>query len=349
MLKRTILSLFACVLAMGCRQGAALRYEPISLEEAEPLTGTVLCDSIATTGMVDMQVVGEYIVLAGFHPEYRCWLFDRQGRLLTRFCAGGKGPGEAFLINTVGRGEREDEIWAYDPQFQKLLTFSIDSLLNGNARATGEEPRSEAIPMNHVTNLWRVAAGRLALGGNGVKSTKRPERFALVDRQGEMIGRYGEVPAGEDTVGMKVAFNQPHVTISPDGTKMADGSMFGAILETFDIDGRMELRRVAYFIEPDFPHTDDGRITSFEGVTFGFGALASSDRRIYACYNGTNDPAAMTHIAVFDWDGRLEKLYKTDFRLDALCCDPQTETLYAVGMDESGEFRLVRFDLPDGE
>lgn len=338
-----------CVLLAGCWQTEKTRYEPIPLEEAEPLTGTVLCDSIAATGIVDMQVVGDHIVLAGLHPNHRCWLFDRQGRFLTNFCAAGKGPGEAYVINTVGRGEREGEIWAYDPQFQKLLVFSVDSLLKGNTRATGEEPRSETMPMNHVTNLWRVPAGRVALGSNGVKSTKRPERFVLVDRRGEVIGRYGEVPAGEDTVGMKVAFGVPHVTVSPDGTKLADGSMFGAILETFDLRDGITLRRVAYFVEPDFPHTDDGRITSFEGVTFGFGALASSDRRIYACYNGTDDPAAMNHIAVFDWEGRLVKLYETDFRLDALCCDSQTEALYAVGVGESGEFRLVRFELPDGK
>lgn len=297
-----------------------------------------------------MQTVGDYLVLAYITPENRCGLFDKRGKQVANFCPTGKGPGEAFIVTLVESGDLEGELCAYDPQLQKRLTFRLDSVIVGRRTATGEVQRKVLgdVPMNHVDGIRKIRNGLLFSGGNGIISPMRPERFATIDLQGRMTGRYGEVPYSDDTIEMKVAFMQPRWTVSPDGTKMADGSLFGAILETFDVDGSIRLRKRAYFIEPDFPHNEVGTITSFENLVFGFGSMTSSDDRIYASYNGTTNPKGMKHIAVFDWDGKLQKLYKTDFRIRALCFDSASDgILFAAVVDDAGEFRLVRYDLPE--
>lgn len=350
-MKRIFPLLGACLLVFGCSRSDSPRYEAIALEEARLLSGTVLGEPIRVSGVVDQRMMGDYIVMVCLHPEYRCILLDKQGKIVSEFCPVGKGPGEAVVVMSVEPGERAGEVCVYDPQMQKQLFFSLDSLVGGSSYAfRGEKSRQESgdVPMNQVWNLRRVESGLLFVGGNGIISSQRPERFVLTDRTGTPIGRFGDVPPGEDTIAMKVAFMQSRLTVSPDGTKLADGSSFGAILETFDLRDSIRLRSRAYFIEPDFPHDEVGRITAFDRLTFGFGAMASSDDRIYAVYNGTSDAKAMCHVAVFDWEGRLERLYKTQGRVAALCVDPDSANLlYAAVEDEAGEFRLVRFDLPE--
>lgn len=300
--------------------------------------------------IVDLQKVGDYFIMAYITPDYRCSMFDKEGRPVAEFCPVGKGPGEAFIVKSIGRSEKAGEIRAFDPQSQKLLAFSADSLVAGKRAFAGEKPKQDfgVLPMNRIDDIRWIRDGQLLVGGNGIVSPKRPERFVSMDRQGQITGRYGEMPYSDDTIEMKVAFSQPRLTISPDGTKMADGSSFGAILETFDVGESIRLRNAAYFIEPDFPHNETGTITSFENIISGFGSMASSDEQIYALYNGTKDPQAMNHIAVFDWNGRFQKLYRTGFpRISHLCYDPVTETLYATAVNAGGEHQLVRFDLPE--
>ncbi len=349
-IRNWIWAIAASAFAVGCREASVPVYKPFALDEAEPLDGVVLCDSIRTSNIVDMYLAGDYLAVAYITRDTRCALFDKQGKQVADFCPTGKGPGEAFIVTSVDQGDREGELWAYDPQFQKRLTFRLDSVVAGRRTASEEALRKEQadVPMNHVDGIRRIRDGLLFSGGNGIISPMRPERFVTTDRQGRMTGRYGEVPYSDDTIEMKVAFMNPQWTVSPDGTKMANGSLFGSILEIFDLTEGIRLRDRSYFIEPDFPHNEVGTITSFENLVFGFGAMTSSDDRIYAAYTGTADPKGMKYIAVFDWDGKLRKLYKTDSRIRALSIDPAAGgVLYAAVMDDAGEFRLVRYDLPE--
>lgn len=349
-LKTLLLAIAVCALAAGCSHSSAPVYEPFSLDGAEPLEGTVLCDSIVASVVVDMMPVGDYLAVAYATPDNRCALFDRQGKRIAEFCPIGKGPGEALFIISVEPGERDGELWAYDPQSQKWLTFRLDSVLAGRRGAIAEESRDELadVPMNHVEDVRKIRDGLLFSGGNGIISPMRPERFVTTDRQGRITGRYGDVPYSDDTIEMKVAFMSAQWTISPDGTKMANGSLFGSILEIFDLTEGIRLKDRSYFIEPDFPHNEVGTITSYETLVFGFGSMTSTNDRIYAAYTGSTDPKGMKYIAVFDWNGRLKKLYKTDYRIRTLCVDPADErTLYAVMRDDDGEYCLFRYDLPE--
>lgn len=341
--------LLLCVGLLGVRCGTQTQYRPLSVSDTIPLPGIVLNDSILAQVTVDLRTVGNYLAVAYLDQDQELGhLYTKQGEPLSDFCPQGKGPGEVVVITSLYRNNEQNTLWAFDPQQKKLIQWNIDSLLAGQ-KAPVVEKSLPPLPMAVTMTKW-TAGGTLAIGGNGIISPNKPERFLLLDQDCRPISRYGVYPVSDDTIRMKAAYSlQSFTSISPDGTKMACGLYFGAILETFDIRDSIRLRNTGYFIEPDFPHDELGNPTSYENITFGFGTLCSSDDRIYAAYNGTKDYKRMNFIAVFDWNGKLQKVYKTDFHLIRTSYDPKQHAIFAIVQNEAGEYQLVRFDLPATE
>ena len=321
------------------------RYTPITIPDTVSLQGVVLCDSVLTQVTVGQCVVGDYLVVA--YPDRNknlCHLYTKAGDHVADFCPVGKGPGEAIVLTSVYPEPDSVSFITYESQAKKRIRWHIDSLLSGS-RKPAAEISTPSIPM-FAQVVLNSAAGMLAIGNSGIISPDRTERLFLFDRNDRLLSRYGVYPESDDTIRMKSAYRQHYETVSPDGTKMAFGIYFGAILETFDVKDSIRLRNISYFIEPDFPHDAVGNPTSYDDMTFGFGPLCSSDEYIYAAYNGTKDYQKMHHIAVFDWDGRLQKFYRTAFHLIRTAYDPEANAIFALVKDQ-GEYRLVRFDLPD--
>lgn len=323
------------------------QYAPLEVTDTAWLPATVLVDTILTPVVVGLSVVGDYLAIIYLDQEQNtAHLYSKQGERLVDFCKTGKGPGEMPMIASLYPDRTSNTVWGIDPMMKKLARWSVDSLLSGQKTPLEERPLPQ-LPMS-IDKTASAAQGMLAIGGTGIISPNRPERFFLLDRDGNVMGRYGTYPECEDTIRMKSACMHYSVTLSPDGTRMAHGIYFGAILETFDIRDSIRLRNISYFIEPDFPHDAVGNPTSYDDITLGFGPLCSSDEYIYAAYNGTKDYQKMNNLAVFDWDGRLQKVYRTAFQLIQTAYDPEANAIFALVKDQ-GEYRLVRFDLPSDE
>ena len=95
-LKTLLLAIAVCALAAGCSHSSAPVYEPFSLDGAEPLEGTVLCDSIVASVVVDMMPVGDYLAVAYATPDNRCALLIDRGNRLPNFARSGKGRVRLF-------------------------------------------------------------------------------------------------------------------------------------------------------------------------------------------------------------------------------------------------------------
>lgn len=259
------------------------------------------------------------------------------------FCSRGKGPGEAIAPNALFPDNDATSLWVYDAQQKKLIQWDIDSLLSGNQTPIAEKTLAD-LPI-FADRVYPVAGGMLAVNGAGIIPTNHADRFFLLDHQGKIRCHYSTFPRSNDTIRMKAAYRQHTETISPDGTKMAHGLYFGAILETFDVRDSIRLRNISYYIEPTFQHDAVGNPSTYDDITFGFGPLCSSNERIYAAYNGTIDYKRMNLIAAFDWDGKLQKVYKTDFQLIRTSYDPKLHAIFATVQNAADEYQLVRFDL----
>ena len=95
-LKTLLLAIAVCALAAGCSHSSAPVYEPFSLDGAEPLKGTVLCDSIVASVVVDMMPVGDYLAWLMRLPTIGAPCSIDRGNGLPNFARSGKGRVRLF-------------------------------------------------------------------------------------------------------------------------------------------------------------------------------------------------------------------------------------------------------------
>lgn len=345
-MRNYLLIAVAVLLCSGC--GRKTSYRPLDTAGATALTGEILNECLLTQIVPGQHILRGYlaIIYPGIDGK-TCHLYTKQGKPLLDFGASGKGPGEVLAPNAIFPGRDSISLWVYDAQLKKLLQWYVDSLLSGN-RAPIAEQLLPALPFG-IDRIYPAGEMLVAVNGVGILPTDKADRLFLLDSDGRILDRYDAFPPGEDTIRMKSAYRHHAETVSPDGSRMAFGTSFGAIMEIFDLeDNRIRLHNISYVIEPAFSHDKLGNPTSYDDITFGFGPLCSSADRIYAAYNGTRDFGRMNHIAVFDWEGKLRHIYKTDFQLIRTSYDPSLHAIFAT-VENEGEYQLVRFDLPDEE
>lgn len=152
-------------------------------------------------------------------------------------------------------------------------------------------------------------------------------------------------------------YQQPKVAFSPDGSKVAVSTASGALLELFDISSGIRLISECRFLEPKITCKNGGYVYQDDYV-FGFDRMCASDNRIYAVYDGQSTsaeqksasvdarPLLFKNIAVFDWRGNPISIYRSNYRIDSICPDPDvSDILYAILSDADGRKYIGRATL----
>lgn len=140
---------------------------------------------------------------------------------------------------------------------------------------------------------------------------------------------------------------------SPDAKKMVAVSPKGLIIETFDIDGVEICPKTIKF----YYSFESNEVVKKEGENYvfdqkgsnimGIGAMASTDSRIVAVYNGSYDMDAYTDITVWDWEGNALKRYHTNKIISVIALSPDnSDEIYAFGKDKGGEDELLLINCP---
>ncbi|WP_294591663.1 hypothetical protein [uncultured Rikenella sp.] len=92
--------LFALCTCFGC--GQRTNYRPLAVEQATPLEGVVLEDSILTSLVTNLQIVGDYLAVIYLDTcKNQGHLYTKRGERIVDFCPLGKGPGEAIAPNAI--------------------------------------------------------------------------------------------------------------------------------------------------------------------------------------------------------------------------------------------------------
>jgi len=163
-------------------------------------------------------------------------------------------------------------------------------------------------------------------------------------RDGEEIASYPTFPI-EDRVLARLMYNHDVVSLSPDGKRMAVGTGFGAILETFDLRDGIRNISTSYFIEPKVDIKSDDIFWPTEETINGFGTIYAGNDLVYTTFGGTSEPGFPKKIAIFDWYGNPVRLITTDSNIFRICVDEADGTLYALIIDEHEELILARMDI----
>lgn len=134
--------------------------------------------------------------------------------------------------------------------------------------------------------------------------------------------------------------------MSPDGSKFAEGTRVGGILETFKIDNKIEPQILKGYYKPYFLR-DKNEIIYTPKTQFGFYYLTSSNNYLYALsFNGGNcEEYPLCEMQVFDWEGNPIKKYKTNKPLLNVCIDEERGKVYALSQTPMKELYLITFNL----
>ena len=270
-------------------------------------------------------------------------VFDKEtGARLLDAVEHGRGPKEYLSDRAPSFTRTTGAMKIYDSDAGKILSFQIDSLMaRGLAAVSVQEYES---PMVNVDRVKDLEEGTLF-----VSSPFAPNdvRFLMLDDEKDTVAVYNEYPEvdlDDDKKGF--VFVDNCFDASPSEDRFVIGTFWGSIMEVFSLDKGVRKEAAAYLVKPDFTLSSGGFGSAWpnEKTVCGFGDIYVTDTRIYSAFDGTTKfldvllakdqkPLICTSISVFDWDCRGLKRIQTDYRIERLCADEGSGTVYAVIYD----------------
>lgn len=346
------LSIVLCCAACSSDKGpryAAPEFARERSAQFELLTGELLMKNI-----LDIWEYKSNLVVLGFENGRFLHVFDkRSGKKILETISLGRGPKEiGSLLNA--RLDRQGVLTLIDGQQQKKMSFQLDSLLAHSFAAISEQPYENpswsraVIPLRDRQLVFRNI-------GDAAEDTTGVVRFELRDKAGKSMARSNDFPIADAAMRFMV-YNEARVSVSPDERKLAVGTVWGAILETFSLEHGIEPLATRYFVEPNFNVGAAPGIS--ENTVSGFADVYADDDRIYASYDGVRKvlefskipaeerPLQFNRIVVFDWEGNGIEQIVTDYNVRALCAG-EDGTIYAAVFDNFNRFYLGKIG-PEG-
>lgn len=264
----------------------------------------------------------------------------------------GNGPGESLsgYRNTSLDGVMMSY---YDFEKGRALFVNVDSLMRGSyayEEQSLEIPAKTRVMQNAGDNMILYMSNR-----SEYADTSSSKRFTLQEiSTGRTVLSYDYFPVEDDAVRYRLYNFTYSLAISPDKSRFAVGTLWGAVLETYSI-GVDSISRLytGYFAEPEFDAVHLS-LAENEHTVFGFRDLYAENDRLYAVYNGEHISSAeverssslvFNDIAVLDWKGNPVELICTDYNIDHICYSARDNAVYASVWDEDGVMYLARLDL----
>lgn len=296
-----------------------------------------------------MAISGDYLLLTYADAEEKTFhVFDKSGKLLRSGIHLGRGPGETMMghayMTVYG-----DEVTFSDLSVKERLSFSLNDFMKDgpltvhSAKLNLPPWGSFGIRSPKGDDIWVIIRSR-------IKDFDRPDRIIRMETPDGQVFEDKD-PVFEDRDVAHFSAMQPNVAFSPDGKRMAYCSAIGLTMELFSIDGELRKTGIRRYLPPkvrvntqSYEYEDD--------FIFGHGKLYATDKNIYMAYDGETTgrdwrvehrPGALYHnIAVFDWEGNPVALYKTDFRINNLCVEPDGSAIYFALENEEGKSILCK-------
>ena len=130
--------------------------------------------------------------------------------------------------------------------------------------------------------------------------------------------------------GKELVFVLASKSLSPDKKKLAVGTLWGGLLETFQISDQITPVSTQCF-HPIDVRIEAGAVQPTEQTVYGFTSLLAFNNRIYGIWIGDKNPNHPSAIVTFDWNGNGLSKYNTDCILLRMCKESEdSNRIYAV-------------------
>lgn len=303
-----------------------------------------LGDTSTFGGISRIAVAGNRLLVLDFLMDPHLAVVDvASGRVVEHFGRNGAGPREFKRPHWAFAGERDSEVWVFDPGNLRLSLLDLDADPDRRVR------RSITIPAEAAVESPTWIGGRLV--GNGVF----PDYTLLVmDERGTPVRRIAAAqPFPYEKVGHWVGvgmLNRTHFASAPSGNRLVTAYQWDDRLDFFSADGALlgtargpRSSRASYRIQ-------DGKFFWNEETVMAYWAVAASDRHVFALYAGPAPEKPFEHhpsrVHVFTWNGEFVRELAFDRPVYGITVASDGRTVYAPYNDDAGHQLIGVWQVP---
>ena len=266
--------------------------------------------------------------------------YDKEtGIYLSGDVAYGRGPGELLSCTNMCYDRSSKRLYLFDNVSEKMLGYKISNT-SPYIEFEGEVSFAD-VSGTIFLKMWPISDSLVLANVQCGSMEDSVTRFQMFTMDGILLDTCSDMPAleGDD----RYTFLHSSVTMSPDRRRFASATLFGEILEIYDVSHESIERSVENFFAYPALEFREGVLWESEQTVFGFPYICSDENYIYGSMIDGQDINAFNEIAVFDWNGRGVLRVMTDY--NDLRMYPDGDYLYCIVSDSSNELFFARYDV----
>lgn len=290
----------------------------------------------------DMFVSDSMIGVLCFMNHKWIHFYDKEtGIYVSGGVAHGRGPGELQSCTNLHYDRSLMRLYLFDNLSEKMSVYKVSDRF---PYIEFEREVSFADVAGTVfQKVWPISDSLLLANVQCGSMEDSITRFQMFSIDGTLLNTCSDMPPleGDD----RFTFLQSSVALSPDGRRFASATLFGEILEIYDVAPQSIERTVEKIFAYPAVEFREGVLWESKHTVFGFPQICSDEKYIYASMVDGKDVNSFNKIAVFDWKGRGVLRVMTDYNVLRVSSDE--DCLYSIVSDSSNELFFAKYDIHD--
>ena len=334
-----ILLVFPILVLCSCSQQSNVVFNEQVLSEARmvEINSVLIKKDIDCIYPVKMSKIDSLFFIQDLVGNNIVNAFNRKGEYLDCMIKKGQGPNDVtnvtkeFVLNRLGK-----IISVYSKPY--LTEYDINKFMNGEREFCMRTDCSSFGANFPVMNACRIDEGILLAGFT------KDMRYAVIqsDSLSDLYKNYPSIinTANSEELIPAVLSYSPCIGVDPTGKSWVQGTYIGGTLEGFNISEGVVKSDFQSFIYPSYYEAGAGINVSWGNETIiGFEDIVITSGYIYTLLNGTKGRNLKStppvtpfpnKITVFDKQGNVVKIIKTDCMMMALDIDEDENKCYVV-------------------
>lgn len=328
----------ALLLLASCK--GETKFSPASFPRFGKAEVRLIGEAMETNLPLDLCVDENSICVLAHTPTYWLHIYDREtGQLLSESLPVGRGPGEAVNVMSMDYNREKQVLYVHSPNLHKSVLYRFDGS-SGKMIFEGEiqHPQEGVIRHYHL-----LSDGRFLYEGY-MPDDDRFTRFFMYE-DGVKTTQYQDYP-GIEREEDKYCFLMSNGKSDPESGKFVFGTLYGAVLECFDLSDGVFNRTGLRLLDPPRIDMSAGRMEIKKGTKWGFSTFCPTSKCIYSNYIGSDNENDFSAVSVFGWDGKEKACFETGHNILRMSIDPdRRDSLYVIISSEEQKFSLARVQL----
>lgn len=310
------------------------------------------------TIVVKLEIVDDYLITKFPKPLYDNYnyLYNLKGEKIVGFTQNGKGEFQVRKATSISPIPNSDLFTIYDYRSEKILTYNINSLVEGKTDAISSRNtnklkgvRISSLKLLNVSNDRLLYIGR---DGGRAKDTTF-DVLVMTDQNDKVLSVYDD--PGKRTINgyMRYLLN----SVSANGEYMArvasDYNTMYSVIEMFDFKDGIKLTKrftvpheVTYFGDPE-KYIDNPAIVTGVYASKDFIFLSHVTYSNYSNYRVPNNDNASHSFIVLNLKGEIVYVHPTDRVCFSFVYNEKDHSIYAVVRNEDGRPQLAKYKLEE--